>query len=217
MAHIQANRIVGFFFEPYPGDAVQAEKLSNKLQKPGHVAKCMLQGYACYSQVAGIISTYGGYLAHSDVYGYTSFPKKQANNKLTVVITPIITPVYMLANTIHHFQIEQPNPAASYLMEQKTDKETKLLFWEVTEIPNPKNNFIPIESLVIIANPKDIFIPTGITLAQNAANMLLPNIYVKKGAQTTKHALYMLNLTQLFGPVNKLNQKKKKRLTTLVN
>lgn len=214
---MNADRIVGFFFEPYPGDEQHAEKLSSKLQKPGHVAKCMLQGYACYSPVAGIFSTYAGYIAHSDVYGYTAFPKKQDQAKLTLVITPAITPIFMLGNTIHHWQIEPPFPAASYRMEQKIDKETNVLYWNVEEIQNPPDNFIPIDSLIIIAHPKNIFIPTGITIAEKSANLILPTMYVKKGIATTKNAFYMLNLTHLFGPVKTIYKKDKTRLLSLVH
>lgn len=217
LMQIKADRIVGFYFEPYPGDAENAEKLSNKLQKPGHIAKCILQGHACYSPVAGIFSTYAGYLAHSDVYGFTAFPKKQDEAALTIVITEAITPIFMLANTIHHWQLEPPSTATTYKMEQKTDKQTQMLYWDVQEIPNPKDNIIPIDSLVIIANPKNIFIPTGITLAEKSPNLLLPNIYVKKGIQTAKDAMYMLNLTHLFGPVKTLYKKDKTRLLSLVH
>lgn len=211
-----ADRILGFYFEPYPGDAEHAATLSNKLQKPGHVAKCILQGYACYSPVAGIFSTYAGYIAHSDVNGYTAFPKKQDAASITVVITEAITPIFMLANTVHHWQLEPPFEAATYKMEQKTDAQTKMLYWDVQEIPNPADNIIPIDSLVIIAQPKNIFIPTGITIVEQSPNLLLPNIYVKKGIQTAKDAMYMLNLTHLFGPVKTLYKKDKTRLLKLV-
>lgn len=214
--HINADRIVGFFFESYPGDEAQAEHLSNKLQKPGKVAKCMLNGYSCYSQVAGIFSSYAGYLASSDVYGWTGFPKKQDKPLLYVVVTPAITPVYMFANTIHHWQIEQPNPVATYKVERKQDEQTQLFYWNVSQEENPKDNIIPLEALLIIANPKDIVLPLGITITKNEANLLLPKMYVKKSIKATKHAFYMLNLTHLFGPVKTLHQKKNNRLITLV-
>lgn len=214
---IKADRIVGFFFEPYPGDEVHAATLSQKLQKPGKVAKCMLNGYGCYSQVAGIFSSYAGYLKESDVYGWTSFPKKQDNPRLYLVITPVVTPVFMFANTIHHWQIEKPNPVATYLVERKQDETTKLFYWEVAHVENPEDNAIPIESLLIIADPDDIVVPEGITMADDSQNLLLPRMYVKKGIKPTQHAFYMLNLTHLFGPIKTRYKKFKKKLITLVD
>lgn len=216
MQCVHADRILAFFFEPYPVDTEHAQNLSNKLPKPGHVAKNILHGYTRYSPVAGIFSTYAGYLASSDVYGYTAFPKKQVQPTVTIVVTERITPIFMLANTVHHWQLEPPFDAACYKMEQKTDETTQMLYWNSQEIPNPTDNVIPADALIIIADPKNIYVPIGITLAQDTPNLLLPNIYVKKGIKTSKDALYMLNLTYLFGPVKTLYKKDKTRLISLV-
>lgn len=216
MQPVKADRIVAYYFEPFPGDQEHAEQLSGKLQKPGKVAKCLLQGYACYSPVAGIISSYAGYINASDVNGFTSFPKKQIDPSFTLVVTPVVTPVFMFSNTIHNWKIEQPNPVATYKIERKKDEQTDLIYWEVTQIANPENNIIPLEAILIVANPKNIVIPEGITLSSASPNLLLPNMYVKKGIRTTQHAIYMLNLNYLFGPVRTISKKTPKRIGTII-
>ncbi len=213
---LNADRIIAFFFEPYPGDEAHAQNLSNKLQKPGHVAKCMINGYACYSQVAGIFSSYAGYTEHSDVYGYTAFPRKQDIASFDILVTQAITPVFMLANTVSHWQIEKQNPAAMYHVELKQDEKTEMLYWDVTQGKLPEDGKIPVHSIIIFADPKHIVIPIGITLTEDSPNLLLPTIYVKKGIKATNHAIYLLNMNFLFAPVKEIHKKSPKKLDTLI-
>ena len=100
----------------------------------------------------------------------------------------------------------------------KEDEETKLQLWQVSKIPTPENNQIPAtESLVIIAKPHNIHIPLGATLTTQDANLMLPTMYVKKGINSTRNALYMLNLNFLFRPIDLLYKREAKRYGTLVS
>jgi hypothetical protein len=213
---LNADRIVAFFFEPYPGDEAHAQNLTNKLQKPGHVAKCMINGYACYSRVAGIFSSYAGYLESSDVYGYTAFPRKQDVASFYILVTPSITPIFMFSNTVSHWQIEKQNPAAMYRVERKQDNQTKMLYWDVAPSDLPKDGIVPVQAIIIFADPKHIVLPTGITLTEESPNLLLPTIYVKKGIKATDHAIYLLNMNFLFAPVKAIHKKSPKKLDTLI-
>ena len=54
---------------------------------------------------------------------------------------------------------------------------------------------------MITAKPKDIVMNIGTTPAIKSANLLLPDVYVKKGINIVKNSSYMLNIRHLFKPV----------------
>lgn len=197
--------IITYFFHEYPMTKERAQQMAHKLRKPHGIAKRTLEGLTRHYSIAGIFSTYFGFLQVSNANGQTTFPRKQSKPSLQVVITNKITPVMMFANTISHWELETGTPAAMYTYELKTDEQTKLLYWDVKKAALPENNQIDsIDSIVIIAKPKNVYIPEGITLTTEDANLILPDMYIKKGIKLTRNALYMLNLASFFRPVDML-------------
>jgi hypothetical protein len=195
-----------------------SESLMNKLRKPHGIAKQTLTGLLHHCPITGIFSSYFGYLNASDHNGQTSFPRKQSKPLLHLVITNKITPIIMFQYTISHWELVPGTPAVMYSCEQKEDPETRLVFWDVKEEPLPSNNQIPLQdALIIIAKPTNIIVPTGITLTEQSANLILPEMYVKKGIQTTRNALYILDLSLFFQPINILYKKAKSSYETLVS
>ena len=214
---IAADPIITFFFHKYPTHE-QAFMMNEKMKKPHTIAKRSLEGILHYTPIAGIFSTYFGFLNVSDFNGQTVFPRKQSKTILNLVITNKIIPVIMFKYTVSHWELVPGVNAEMYRCEQKEDEKTQLTFWQVDKVPLPKNNYIsPQDSIIIIANPNNIFIPTGITVTKPGANLMLPPFYVKKGIQTTHNALYMLDLTFFFRPVDLLYKKEKTNYETLVN
>lgn len=211
-----ADPIITFFFHPYPPEQM-APYVVAKFKKPNSIAKQMLEGVLHHNHVAGIFSSYFGFLNVSNENGQTMFPRKQSKPVIQLVITNKITPIIMFQYTVSHWELVPGNPATLYRCEQKEDAETGLTFWDVQKIPPPENNYIsPQDSLIILAKPHNIFVPTGIILAKESANLILPDMYIKKGIQTNRNALYMLNLSFLFRPVDLLYKKAKTNYETLV-
>lgn len=214
---IIADPIISFFFREYPAQQ-HAPMMLTKLKKPHGIAKQSLNGIIHHAGVSGIFSSYFGFLNASDVNGQTVFPRKQSKSVFEIIVTNKITPIMMFQATVSHWELVPGVPAAMYHAEQKEDPDTKLTFWDIQKVPVPQDNRIPLqESLIIIAKPQNIIIPTGITLTEPSANLMLPDMYVRQSIQTARNALYILNISFLFRPIDLLYKKEKTRYETLIN
>ncbi len=213
---LDGQPIITFFMRPYPilRQEHQATKLMDKVHRPGKIAKNSIKRKHTGPMVKGIFSTYGGYIAMSNYDGQTTFPRKHAIATIYFVITNKITPIMMAGNTIHHWEIEEGTPAAMYKAERLHDEKQEVYYWLVTEVPLPKDNHLPLESITILAQPKHVYIPEGITLTDDTPNLLLPDIYIKKGININSNALYLLNVRQFFGHLYPLYKKEVARYLT---
>ena len=214
---LNAGPVITFFFKDYPATKERAEQISTKFKKPHSIAKRTLEGLMSHNPINGIFSTYFGFLQVSGPNGQVVFPRKQSIPALNIIITNRVTPIMMFANTISHWEIEPGTPAGVYHAELTQDSQTKLWYWNVKPSELKDNNFIPtMDSVIIIAKPKNIYVPIGITLTKEDPNLLLPTMYVKKSIKTSRNALYMLNLAPFFRPVELLYKKHPKSYDTLV-
>ena len=214
---LTAGPVITYFFKEFPMTKARAEEVSKKFCRANSIARCTLEGLTRHYPVSGIFSTYFGFLQVSNANGQTTFPRKQSNPALKVIVTNKITPIVMFANTISHWELETGTPAAIYNFELKTDEQTQLIYWDVKRAPSPEGNKIPsLNSIIIIAKPRHVYVPKGITLAKEDANLILPDMYIKKGINTNRNALYMLNLASFFRPVDMLFQKDKLSVDSLV-
>ncbi len=202
--------IITFFMYRYPVEqnAKDVKKMGNKLKKLGKIAKYTHEGLVHGTIIAGIFSTYAGYITTSDINGQTAFPRKQEQKTINILVTNQITPIVMVGNTLAHWQLEEGTPADMYSLALKQDEKTKLYFWQTQKVDLPKKNIIPLDTIIILAKPKNIYLPEGVTLSAESPNLVLPNVYVKKGIKIAKNALYMMNIMRYFGPVNYLYQPK---------
>ncbi len=200
---IYPESIITFFMQPYPSEYSNdvANSVQDKLQKPGKSAKYSYQGLAYPDRVSGIFSTYAGYITTSGVNGQTSFPRKQAENELNLFITPALTPVTMVNATLQHWELEQGTPVACYKASKQQDSSTLVYFWNVEKIKAPKNNIIPLDTIVIFAKPHYIYVPIGVTPTHDSPNLVLPPLYIKKGIKNVHEALYVMNIKHYFAPI----------------
>jgi len=202
---IFSSHIINFFFKPWPYivTAEKAKEKEEKIKSPGYLAQKKIRNFLKdRSPIQGIFVTYDGYISASTIDGQVSFPNKQTKPLLYLAVIQQITPILMAGNTIHHWEAEKESPFAFYKIERKEDSETEIMFWEVTEEKPPLNNILPLHTICIIASPKHIYVPLGITITKKSENFLLPDIYVKKGIMNITNALYMLNLKHFFRPVH---------------
>lgn len=212
----QANPVITFFFRPYPTDDNHLQEMSDALQRPGKLAHHTLHGILDMQTISGIFSTYAGFLGTSNLVGQTDFPRKQEKPLLYLIFTEQITPMMMAGNTIHHWELDPLVPTAVYKYEQKEDPATKLYYWNVEQAALPTDPIIPLDSIVVFIKPKNVYIPTGITISRNDPNLVLPEIYVKKGIKIYPSTLYVLNLKQFYGAINHLYQKRDNGYNSLI-
>jgi hypothetical protein len=201
---LHADEVITFFMKPYPivADSEHAQYISNKLRQPGAIDRYMLHGITKKDITSGIFSTYRGWLGLSNSNGQTTFPRKQEITTLYYLIADHITPNIITGNTIHHWELEPDTPAIMYQIEQQKDRFAGIAYWETSQVDIPEDRVIPEQAIVIFARPKDIYVPLGASLVrEDKPNLVLPDIYVKKGINIESSTLYVLNIRQFFSPV----------------
>lgn len=213
--HIQslfAEQLITLFLRPYPvvEPMLQAQKYIAKIQQPAQLARYHTKRLAP-PPVSGLFATYGGFLTTSELTGEISFPWLHEKPIIHLLITEQLTPIVQSGNTIDHWELEQGAPIHAYLMEQKWDSQAHTLYWDISQEAPPANNIIPITSLVLFADPKYVYVPTGVELSQETPHLLLPDIYIKHGINLTKNALYIVNLSHYFGGIIPLYKRDKTR------
>ncbi len=212
---ISADPIITFFFRDYPN--AELSRTMDKLKRPHGIAKQHLKALMNPNRVSGIFATYFGFLNTSSLTGQIMFPRKQSNANFQLVISNKITPIMMFQNTISHWELEPGTPAEVYTVELKEDESTGLFFWNIQIAPLPENKQLSqTNSIIIIAKPHNLYVPTGITLTKESANLILPDIYVKKGILSVRNALYVLNLSLFFQPIDLLYKKEKTKYESLI-
>jgi hypothetical protein len=197
----------------YPHDEQFAQETADRLQYGKKLAKNTISCTTGQCVQAGITASYAGFIDISNISGQIIFPRKHNNPYVYFVITDRLTPVTMLGNTIAHLAFTPGADSALYKVQQNYDIETNTVFWNTQKIEKPDNNIIPLESIIIIAKPKNVVIPEGVTITQEGPNLILPDVYVKKGVNLINNTLYMLNLSYLFSlPNSKYKQEEKRYL-----
>ncbi len=208
--NIHADQVITFFLKPY---SAASNAFAKKLQKPGAIARSTLRNFIKTNIAAGIFASYGGFLTLSAGTGQVTFPRKHTPPFVYLVITSRMTPIMMAGNTVHHWELEEGTPAQMYRVERKDEETTKRYYWDIQKVDLPKDNRIPLESILIVAKPKHIYVPTGTTPSNDNPQLVLPDIFVKKGINHVARALYMLNLRHFFGSISSEYKKEATRYT----
>lgn len=200
------------FIRPFPlkKEAIidDSEKLIEHIKTPGKLSgKTIKRKLLATQSNEGIFGTYLGYLALTDFNGQLTFPRKTQKPSFKLIITSRITPIFMIGNTIHHWEFDPRAKTSVYQIERKQDPATQLWFWQTTKGSVPENNIVPLDAIVLFAKPKHVLVPEGITMTTNNPQLLLPDIYAKKGLNITARALWVLTMKQFFGPLRTLFKK----------
>ena len=206
--NISAVPNITLFFKP----AIDIERISKKLQKPGKLAKYMVKGYAS-SPVEGIIGLYGGYVTASDYDGQISFPRRHQSTTIDIIIAPEIAPVALFENTVSRWVLPEGVSAVRYICEKSYNAEKKEYYWNMKEVGATNDRDIPMSALIIIGKPSNFEVQVGTTKMEHSSNLVLPDIYVKKGFNSVKNAIYALTIRHLFKPVEA--QQRRESLETL--
>lgn len=200
------DHILTFFIMPYPTQLIE----KNKEGKPSTVSHQPLR-----KTNDGIFVSFMGYLAASNYLGQVTLPfilqqPSQACSscyEFSLLITEKIVPIFMVGNTIHHWEIIPTTKNAFYSLERKQDPETQLYYWEIQEKPLPANNMIPLNTITIFAQPENIYVPKGITLTNSNPQLFLPPLYAKQELNRVEPSLITLKTRQFFDPVKSVTKK----------
>ncbi|MBV8660905.1 MAG: hypothetical protein JO129_02060 [Candidatus Dependentiae bacterium] len=148
----------------------------------------------------GIPVSYLGYIAVTDKNGQVTFPRKQQTDIMHLLITPEVTPAFMIGPTlIHNWVTKNNQPAAFYTIVRKKNKNLNTYYFDIKKSPIPQN--IPLNTVTIYAHPDHIHVPVGIVLNTYSTNFILPELEAKNG-DTIKNSLYTLSIKQYFEQIN---------------
>lgn len=202
---LKAEPIISFFMRYAPDEKNIKKTIQNR-----HITYN-------YEPYAGIYAVYGGMLQISDLHGEIYFPRRHEKVFIYIIVTTNIIPVRMFHNTIHHLEIDPKTPTTIYRLERKQGKKADEIFWDVEIGSLPENNVIPLESITIFAKPENLYIPVGATQTTASVNLLLPDVYIKKGLNVISNALYILTIKNIFKDVTTTYEKKADRYTFKVS
>jgi hypothetical protein len=177
------------------------EKIGDIVGSHNDMAQEILKHHITSPLVQGIYVNYLGYLTYSDYNGQVIVPNKETNNELTVVVTSQIYPVLLQKNTVHHFEIPQDIKASFYRYGLKDDEKHQKWHWNISTVQRPKKSSIPVNALIISANPDDIEIMTGTFPAHPGPNFIMPDMYVHSQIHNSFNVLKFLKINRFFEPL----------------
>lgn len=164
----------------------------------------------------GIYVSYQGMVATSDCNGQVVFANRQAQPKLTVVVTDSLTPIIIFSNTVQHMNVREEHEAIFYEVTRTRDPKLKRIVWNTTLIPSPTNRRIPDDALIIFAKPSQVVIMEGKTITTEDVNLLLPTVYIRTGITSTDNALQFMKVAKFYAPVEKINSYASDRYATML-
>ncbi len=209
------NRII-LFLKHVPSNVVsdveqeaKSQSLATKIAKmdektPASISKKIVKNSLrtnVLPALSGFFAIYGGYIDISDIDGLISFPLRHASPKIYIAVTAHINLVNIKGNTFSHREYKSDEPVTLYVCELKKDKK-KLDYWEVKESPIPTDRKVNPLTLVILTNPKNIYIPQGEFLAIDKPHLNLPDVYVTGRLGNEDNLLQNLDIRRFFEPIS---------------
>jgi hypothetical protein len=160
---------------------------------------------------AGHIVTYGGFVDVSDFDGLVSFPRKQSDKSIFLLITPEATPISMFHNTLSHWELIPSMPKRFYKIEQIQNEQTKKSLWTTTEIEVPKDNIIPLDTVILFMDPQYARPLSNKKESLNGENLLIPPIEIDSGVDDEKNAIVFLKIRHFFSSTSPAFNKQAQR------
>ena len=175
---------------------------------PDKFAKKMIKGLIPSDSLpkssSGIMALYGGYAAYSDKMGMINFPLRHDGKQVDVVVTPSMdlerlyketfSGVFISQKTMIDSGISNSMPPQRYLFSQveapvvpvagdatapKQDSNGSVIgSWQVVKSAVGFDTRLPAETVIILANPKNIFVPLGSFMSMVKPHVVVPDIYL---------------------------------------
>lgn len=199
------DSIISMFVRKYPyfkkdhSSKFNAEKYSQKLKQPAYLYKSITRPHSHHESISGVMHLYGGQVALSDQNGQVNFKRRQQISNIYLLVTTGIKPAYIIApSTVHNWRIDPTKSSKMYLIQLKQDANLDLHYYNVELTNLPADNNIPLNTIILIADPEYVLVPTGATVSQYSSNLILPDIYLKRGFCFIYNQLYTLAIKQYF-------------------
>ena len=164
---VHADPLIGGFLTTVPRDVIK--DVSTHAEQRTQINR----------SVGGITLSYGGYRDVTNFDGYYHFPQHHTGTTLELIITTGVK-AQKKEETISHLMLDDNRPAAFFRFDKKTDDKGRW-FWRATASEKPADGIIPASTIILFADPKNIYVNIHQNL-QTADNnqLLLPHesIYV---------------------------------------
>ncbi len=160
---------------------------------------------------AGHVVTYGGFVDVSDFDGLVSFPRKQSDKKISLLITSQAKPIAMFHNTLSHWELIPGIPAHFYKIEQVTNEQTKKSAWITTKTESPANLIIPLDTVILFIDPQYARPLSQETDSLNGENLLIPPIEIDREVDYEKNAFIFLKIRHFFSSTSPAFNKQAER------
>jgi hypothetical protein len=147
---------------------------------------------------AGIIGTYAGSVDTSDFDGLLTFPRRQTDRAIHLLITPKAVPIRMFHNTLAYWELIPGKDAQMFIIEQKKNEEDGTLMWHTSPGELPKDNIIPLETVILFMKPKYAKVTLEPVKVYDNENLILPPVHISKGINPEKNALFVLEIRHFF-------------------
>lgn len=204
---VYADARITFAIRYYPelDQAIDMESLQQNVKDPSRLIQRIMRTSIPTSGVSGIMITYAGFTTISSLEGQVDLPRRQQKTSFHVLVSLDIEPVMMAGTTVYYWALLPDAKASLYHIEMQQDDETKRYFWNVEAVPLPDDNVVPLDTIILFTKPQNIYIPEGITLTRKTANLILPDIYAKKGTDFWSDAFNFLQIKHFFRTIRKID------------
>jgi hypothetical protein len=225
-----SDQVITFYVREYPNFKVIPEKVTQKILDytkqhhktliPGELAeleqRLMLKKLTPPASDIDLFAIHAGFISRTDQNGQLTLPRKIQNDTIKLIITPSLMPVFSANNNIAYWNLDPNQPAQAFTITKKLDPLTEQLYWDVQPAPLLPNQPISTQALIIIGDPKVIYLPTDLTPTTDDIQLLLPDIYIKNLKtnsnlakqnlikQTINNLLNTLNIRAFYGPTKKI-------------
>ncbi len=157
----------------------------------------------------GIYFSYFGYVAATGIDGQVVFPRRHQKPSFTLIVTTDAQPVFMASNTIAFWQLHKNADYACYSIVKTQDAETKKWLWQVKKVSPPKNTELPVETIIVFANPEALYVPEGVTLSDSNQQLVLPPMYATQKIERPTASFKLLEVRNFFQSLGTTYKKEK--------
>lgn len=193
------DNIITFFIKNYPEvelpetlQVVTDYTISKPLVQPEYLnVKDSNSQSNKKNDVAGIWALYQGFAEPSTPDGQIMFPRQQQSETVALVITKKITPVFIVGPaTVGYWELDPDSDTEMYTISLEYDIDANTYYFLTEKVELPDDGQVSLQSIIIPADPKNVYVPEGATITEVTTNLTLPSIYIKKDFDRSYNASY---------------------------
>jgi hypothetical protein len=212
-----SGQVIVLFIKPLPKKQ-QDIFLEPSIFHPGRIHKKTIKKMIHHIKQPYVFALYGGNIGVTDEKGEIIFPRKTQQPKINIFVTKNPEPHFQAGlSNILFWRVPRNEDVSRTIMTREKDPKTNITYWESTPATILDQRILPLHSIILLTDPKNIYIPEGITPASDSPHFILPTIYVKPTINPFDDALYAINKKLFFAPVRMLYKKDKQTTMQLLD